>query len=377
MAHAYTPGLKVAARARVRKLRRLPLKGEVLVQPGQRVAADTPVARTLLPGDPVTVNVAHRLGVDPGDVSSVMLKREGETVSEGEVIARTAGFFGLFRRELRSPADGTVEMISSVTGQITLRKAPVPVEVRAYVDGVVVEVIPGEGAVVETEGAFIQGIFGVGGETHGVVRVRVGGPDQVLDADAIDETCRGAVVVGGSLATAAALQRAREVGARAVVCGGIIDTDLVALLGHDLGVAITGHEDVGLTVIVTEGFGPIRMAERTFRLLQAVEGMAASVNGATQIRAGVLRPEIIVPGFRPADAPAGRGDEDGQGLLQVGTPVRIIREPHFGALATVVALPPELQAVDTEARVRVLQARLEDGRVVTVPRANVEIIEVA
>lgn len=375
MAHAYTPGLKVAARTRVRKLRRLPLKGEVLVQPGQRVSADTVVARTLLPGDPVTVNVAHRLGLDPSEVPAAMLKREGERVAAGEVIARATGLFGLFRRELRSPVDGTVELISAVTGQVTLRQPPTAVEVRAYVDGVVVEVLPGEGAVVEAEGAFIQGIFGIGGETHGVVRVRVAGPGDVLDADAIDASCRGAVVVGGSLVTAAALARAREVGVRAVVSGGILDTDLAALLGYDLGVAITGHEDVGLTVVVTEGFGPIRMAERTFRLLQAVEGLAASVNGATQIRAGVQRPEVIVPGFVPREPLPAAGD--GEGHLDVGTPVRIIREPYFGALATVVELPPEPVPIETEARVRILRARLEDGRVVTVPRANVEIIEVA
>ena len=59
-------------------------------------------------------------------------------------------------------------------------------------------------------------------------------------------------------------------------------------------VAITGSERIGLTVVITEGFGEIAMSERTFRILQQREGRQASVN-ATQIRAGVMRPEIVIP----------------------------------------------------------------------------------
>jgi hypothetical protein len=57
-----------------------------------------------------------------------------------------------------------------------------------------------------------------------------------------------------------------------------------------------------------------------------------------------------------------------------GTAIRIISEPYFGSLGHVSELPPELQLVETGSKVRVLTAELDDGRIVTVPRANVEII---
>lgn len=60
--------------------------------------------------------------------------------------------------------------------------------------------------------------------------------------------------------------------------------------------------------------------------------------------------------------------------LQSGTPIRIIREPYFGRLGTVTGLPAQPQKVDSGAVVRVLNARLDDGEEVCVPRANVEII---
>ena len=197
-------------------------------------------------------------------------------------------------------------------------------------------------------------------------------PDEVLDADLINDTCKGCIIVGGSLMTAAAIRKAASVGARGIVAGGIIDKDLVEYLGYDIGVAITGHEDIPLTLITTEGFGAITMAHKTFDLLKAVEGKHASINGATQIRAGVMRPEIIVPDESTVVNDA-KANLDGN--LDAGTLIRCIREPYFGQLAEIVDLPPELVVIETGAKVRIMTIRLKNGEVVTVPRANVELIE--
>ena len=59
MAHAYTPGLKVSRYTIIRKDRRLPLKGEVLVEEGQKVKAEDIVARTQIPGNVVLINVGR------------------------------------------------------------------------------------------------------------------------------------------------------------------------------------------------------------------------------------------------------------------------------------------------------------------------------
>ena len=112
------------------------------------------------------------------------------------------------------------------------------------------------------------------------------------------------------------------------------------------------------------------MAARTWELLCAHAGRVASVSGATQIRAGVLRPEILVP--LQAHAGAHASEAEG-GTLEVGSFVRVIRQPWFGRIGRVVELPAELSALDTEARVRVLVvAFADDGTQATVPRANVE-----
>jgi hypothetical protein len=369
MGHAYTPGLRVTADARFRRERRLPLKGEVLVALGDVVGPDTVVARSELPGNVQTVNLAAKLSVDPARVAETLAQPLGAFVRKGEVIASAKAMFGLMKNHAESPADGTLESVSSVTGQLLLRERPIPVEVVAYVSGRIAEVLPREGVVVESRGALVQGIFGVGGETYGCIAMASASPDEPLEASHLRPEHRGAVVVGGRHVSHATVLRARELGVAALVVGGLDDRDLRALLGRDLGVAITGQEDLGLTLVLTEGFGHIPMADRTWNLLAANAGRVASVSGATQIRAGVLRPELLVPN----EGSGALRDEEAGGSLDLGTTVRVIRQPWFGRIGRVVELPAELRALETEAWVRVLVVQfVDDGTRSTVPRANVE-----
>ena len=154
------------------------------------------------------------------------------------------------------------------------------------------------------------------------------------------------------------LLRARALGVAAVVVGGFDDRDLRQLLGSDLGVAITGSEELGLTLVLTEGFGRIRMADRTWRLLDRARGRA----GVGERRDADPRrrhaPRDPDPrGRRPARR--SRHERAGAGL-EIGSLLRVIREPYFGRIGQVVELPPELQKLDTEAKVRVLVVEFAD-----------------
>jgi len=372
-AAAYAPGLKVVAAMRYTARRLLPISGNVLVKPGDLVDAKQVVAETFMPGDIMPLNLAKLLSMPPGDVPECMLKKEGDRIEAGEPLARTKGIFGKFRTEYKSDVAGTIESISAVTGQVIVRGAPLPVQVKAYLTGRVVEVMPNEGCAIEADVTFVQGIFGIGGETFGPIRMVCKRHEQELTEDLITPDLKGCVAVGGARVTAHAIERARTAGVSAIISGGIDDADLEAVLGYNLGVAITGSERIGLTIVITEGFGEIAMARRTFDLLASREGDAAAVNGATQIRAGVMRPEIVIPlgtGGRihqPSSEAAGR--------LAIGASVRAIRDPYFGLIGRVTALPPEPQTLQSGSKARVLEVTFESGEGVIIPRANVELIE--
>lgn len=377
MSHSYTPGLTVTERTVVRKRRLLPIPGTVLVQVGERVTADQIVARTELPGKVHPLNLANLLGVAPDEVGEYLVKKPGDAIAKDEVLAENKPFIKWLKTEVRSPIAGTFESLSAVTGQALLREPARSLDLLGYIDGTVVEVYPTHGVTVETSCTLIQGIFGIGGETWGDLMMGVKAPDEVLSPDKLQPSMKGKIVVGGSFVGADAMKRAREIGVAALAVGGIHDKDLRELLGYDLGVAITGTERVGFTLVLTEGFGTIPMAAKTFKLLQAHAGQKASISGATQIRAGVIRPEIIIAkpdGDRRGASPTTNGDDE-RGGLQIGDHVRIIRDPLFGKIGHVIGLPPELTKIETESEVRVLQVQFADQTVATIPRANVEIIE--
>ena len=373
MAHAYTPGLKVLHETKIDKERRLPLKGKVVVEKGASVSPDDIVATTDLPGNVQMVNVANILNIDAQDINEVMQVNEGEQVTKGQLIAETKGLFGLFKSNVESPVDGTLEVISETTGQIVLREPPIPVEIDAYMSGSIQNVLPEEGVVIESDGVFIQGIFGIGGESRGDIVIVTDDREGEITEDMITSDLEGKIIVGGSFISLNAYKKAIQMQVAGVVVGGFNYFDLEDILGYTLGVAITGSEELATSLIITEGYGKIRMGQRTFDLLKEHSGKFASINGATQIRAGVIRPEIVIS-LAKEELKGDSKDVDASEGIQEGSVVRVIRAPHFGRMGKVVELPSELRKMESETMVRVAIIEI-DGENVEIPRSNLEMVE--
>src|SRR3990167_4340084 len=278
MAHSYTPGLTVTEQATIRRRRLLSLPGIVLVSAGEKVCSNQPVARAELPGKVYPLNLANQLGVAPDEINEYLIKKEGESVQKDEILAENKPLIKWFKTEIKSPITGTVESLSTITGQVLLREPPRVLELLAYVDGMVVEVHPRQGVTVEARCSLVQGIFGIGGETSGILAIAVSSPDDALTPAHVKADMKGKIVVGGSFLSAETMAKAKELGVAGLVVGGVHDKDLRALLGYDLGVAITGTEQVGFTLILTEGFGTIPMAQKTFMLLSAHAGEKATIS---------------------------------------------------------------------------------------------------
>lgn len=369
MSNALTPALAVASRAVIRRRRELPLSGEIFAEVGSSVSGDAIIARAALEGELRLVRAAEALGIPAKDLPAALAIGEGALVQEGEVLAEMRGLWGLFRTTVTSPIGGVVEFISPSTGHIGVRAPSKPLDLHSYIDGKVVGIEAGRSVVIEAESTFVQGIFGVGGERRGeLVVLPVSGDHRLTVADLPTEL-KGKVLVGGHSPPYEVLRYAAERGAVGFVTGSIDDAALREYVGYDIGVALTGDEDLSMTLILTEGFGAIAMSERVIGVLRRIDGARVSISGATQVRAGALRPEIIGPSVAEGGA-----EERLERALVEGARVRFIRVPYFGALGSITALPRELRPIETGAMVRVLEARLDDGRQVVVPRANVELV---
>jgi len=280
----------------ITKQRRLPTRGQVHVEVGQQVEPETVVAKGVVPNPELhDLKLFTQLRVEPEVVKDYMTKAEGEQVARDEVIAVSRSFFTRQTRVSRSPIDGFIERVSTLNGRVYIRGNPIDVNVSAYIPGVVKEIIPEEGVVVETSGTRLEGAFGIGGEAHGSIIMATEVPSAPLSSEDIISEYRGKVIVGGSIASLDALREAVKIGAKGVIVGGVDQKDLTYFLGYEIGVPVTGDEQTGLTLIMMGGFGVNPMEESLFETLRDHSGRLACINGATQIRSRSIRPEIILP----------------------------------------------------------------------------------
>ena len=372
MATSYTPGLKVLKKTIFKTKRILPLKGDVHVNVGDVIQPDTIVASTNLPGNVQMVKLSNILNIDPKDVGNVLRVKEGDLVRKGEMIAETEGVFGFFKSSFSSPIDGIIESISPKTGRLIIREKPIPVQIDGYVRGVVDKVIPEEGIVVRSNASLIQGIFGIAGEKKGVISLVSSNPEDELLESQITSDMKGKIIIGGSFVGIKAYKTAMKNDVAGIVVGGFNYYDLKEILGYNLGVAITGTESLNTALIVTEGYGKIPMSNSTFSLLKEHNNQVASINGSTQIRAGVIRPEIVIP-LKSELKEEKTVAEPNKGI-SIGSIVRVIRSPFFGKIGEVVSLPTDLQQMESETLVRVAEIKIDDKKLL-IPRANLESVE--
>jgi len=232
----------------------------------------------------VEVPVAKMLGVAP---PMIMVYKAadanmGAHAVKGQVLAR----FG--KKVATSPIYGKIASISPLKGTITIEPLFRSLVTLAYIKGRVEKVVPGEAVEVSGEAVVLSGTWGLGGESCG--RLHVVDGDLADDAD----LPRGSVVAARGTASHAGLLHAAESGARGVILGWLSSGTAVKFAGGLKNMGVTGDESVPFPLVLTEGFLERRMRSETFDILQGAEGSLCSLRGVTHIRAGVVRPEILI-----------------------------------------------------------------------------------
>lgn len=269
----------------LRRERHLPVEGQVLVKPGDMVHSNDPVARADLGSRHLILDAARALGLPPERAKKLIQRGVGEQVDAGAIIA---GRRGVGTRQLRSPAAGQIAAISEA--QILLRVSDETSLLQARVPGQVIDIDPGRGVTIECIGAWAQGFWGNGHFGDGILHLVGDSREQVLTADQIDMSLRGAVLVAGICEHRQALELAAQVPIRGLVLGSLTTRLLPVALKQ------------AYPILLIEGFGKTPMNVDAFELLGNHKGDQATINAQKWNALNGDRPEVIIP-IRDAGRP--------------------------------------------------------------------------
>jgi hypothetical protein len=343
--------------AAVRRERLLPENaiGMVEARKGQHVNLREVVARGSIPSRYVFVDVAPVFRRKPdADISDLTFVSVGENVEEGQPIAGRLPTKG---RRVFSPVKGVIVQIAN--GRVVIQETPEVVEVEAGLVGQVIAVESSRGVVIESFGALIQGVWGNNRRLIGPLRIEPEDGIESVTDNSLDRQFAGAIVV-----TRRPLKSITLHALEGTTFGGIIAPSMDASL-YDRAL------DLSTAIILTEGFGDIRMSPSMFSLLENFVGRQTTLDAVLPNRWDGRRPEIFV------NLPPKAGERPPQPnlntVLQAGMTVRLTRDPHAGVVGQITHLPKTPQLLENGLRVLCAQVDLVTGEKMLVPLANLEV----
>jgi hypothetical protein len=232
---------------------------------------------------------------------------------------------------------------------------PTRVRIVAAADGEISEISEGR-VVIKTTGTKIRGFVSQGADREGPILVVAGLKDFILPSS-IKPEAAGKVLVGGALLERAALEKAVTIGAKGIITGGVHYRDFEGL---------SSGGDIGITLMVTEGFGISPMGEDLWDLFKKMEGRSVYIFGKEKL---LVVPEIEkVSEIKETKGATWR-------KLQVGDKVRRAFQGESGnVLGTVEGLPGE-QILNSGLLTEVAQVSFKKGEALILPAANLEITE--
>ncbi len=332
--------------------RKFPGTCKTAVKTGEAVDPESVIAHCEISAGKRLIKIAHELGVSAGSVQKHLLRKIGDRIYRGEIIARRGGIIGIGKKEIKSPADGVITEIDA-NGDIIVKFLPVPVRLAAGASGKITRVGQ-ESIFVKTTGTKMEGYAGDGRERDGLVKI-IAAPNEFIIPQRITGDCGGKIIVGGSLVERSAIEKAVTIGVHGIVVGGINHRDFLSL----------GVGDVGTTVLITEGFGAIPMGKDIFETLKKMEQRYAFVSGEGK--------SLLLPELKPTLAQAKSSDLSWK-ELSIGDIVRLLKSHTEDLIGKVESLSTGEEVLNSGLSTEIATVKFLSGKTKTVPAANLEII---
>ena len=347
--------------------------GEILVKRGQEVIPSDVIGRSVLSAGFRTINLSKALQVSPGEVKKYLQRSMGKAIYKGELLGFNGG--GLFgsKRVVTSPTDGILELFNEETGILKLKILPHNIDLPAAVFGIVDGVDHVKKIVsIKTQVTEVYGILGSGRPREGYLKV-LGERGDLIDKNKISYDLHDKIIVGGGLIYDSALKEAVTFGVNGIITGGISSSEFKGMSGGKIKYAHSESE-VGIGVLVTEGFGTIPVGQDIFDLLKSFDNKFVILEG----NEGKVSLPSTNPGSIKSISKVQLSSENLDFKLQTetietGKIIRVVGNPYMGEQGKVVAIDNAITILPTGVKVYMITI-LTNSRKIRVPYSNVEII---
>lgn len=356
-------------------------KGTINVKVGQQVTPDEIIGSGTVTLGFRTLNLSTLLAVSPGEVEKYLTRKLNQRIYKGELLAYKQGWFLSGKKIVTSPTDGVLEFLNTKTGELKIAFVPMKTDLPAGVYGVVEGVDMTRGQVmIRTLVSRIHGMYGSGRVRDGILRI-LGKKDRFVSKKEIQEKNYGGILVGGSLFFKDAISAAISMGINGIITGGINAADYRGMSGGRLVFPKKLDNDIGIGLVVCEGFGSIPIGDDIFEVLSEYEGKFIFIDGNKAL--------ISLPSFSSASLtrikntslPPLRNNTPAQYSgypldiqeLSIGQKVRIVGNSYPGEQGRVFAINNSMTLLYSG--IKDYLVTIETGRrKIQVPVANLEII---
>ena len=333
--------------------RTLPISGTVFARLNQKVSSTDVIAETNWAREHVLLDVARILSVPPNVADRLVKCKVDDRIAVGVEIAVGKG---LFPRSVRAPREGRVVAVGG--GQVLMEVGESKLELRAGIPGTIIEIIPNRGAVIQTAGGLVQGVWGNGRIDSGMLVNIAEKPDGVLTGGRLDVSLRGSILLAGMVKDAETLQIAAELPVRGLILSSMYPS------------LIQVAREMRYPIMVTDGFGGLPMNSAAYKLLSTNAKRDVTLNAEIYDRYSGARPEVIIPLPISTDPQAPREWE----TFAAGLQVRMRRPPALGMIGTISTIKPGLTTLLSGLRAQAAEVKLENGDTVVVPLINLEVV---
>lgn len=378
--HLIPVRLRVEKDVIVRISRVLPGKGNITAFVNQEVRPSDIIGTSNISSGFRILNLATFLDVVPKEVEKYLKREVGQRIYKGELLAyKPGGIFG-GKKTVVAPTDGILDYLNPETGEMKMTLLPKKIELPSGVFGIVEKVDSQKGVItIIAQVSRVHGMLGTGKLRDGTLEL-LGKRDQLVVKSMITPSSEGRIIVGGSLVYKDGISTAVSCGINGIITGGINAKDYKSMAGGRLIFPKKLENDIGISIVVCEGFGSIPIGEDIYEILSPYHNRYVSIDGnravvelpsfeessLLRVRATKLAPVLVDVNL----------DEEGSRVseIKVGLKCRVVGNSYPGEQGKVIAIDvsPTLLSSGIASFLATIETK---RRKIKIPVVNLEVID--